>query len=738
MNLPEPLENFLDHGERLLKESKSCAGVLRNNFSADVWILQSIEPSGNWVKREHYLRSVPLNWRAGLGSTSLTNRRWRRLLRDCRLLMAAEIGSGMIQSATLKRHGQFHDQLIALVEHLVVQYPEEAAELGLSVLTHERAVIFLTDHLSGGVCRTGCWQARWCEYVISQASGMSDQEMAGHISGFAYDVRNVILDLKRTALTHSDTGKFVVPVPDIDERSLLKARIWLAANAWFDEAGCLPIGRVATAIGVDRSRACHNSDRLRHELTPFEICTDYRRHDHFRAAKREHLDARASPLAVRASRPLKQSTQNQAYSLVSTIARLAPHVASLGLDFSTQLAVEHIPRHLRGGAGGRTPTMSVDTALFAFDRMIQWTLAVTKPLCLLAEKVVSAFVRIERASPSQSRISALNQALSCAEIPDSLLELGLHAGPAQCGRKKDEHSNGDGTTRLAREIRENGISLLDALALNGAILAALIAAFCMRRKTEILALRFDALVRSGGKTHIRVNLAKRGLDGGRDTSIRPIPTFLWQGLSEYARLGMKIRASMGEDLVPSDCPLFWSFTKVTTAPVSMRPEILSRYLTFFCDWIEIPLDHKARRWYIRFHELRRFSALCFFRVSGMQTSLPALSWMLGHSDVNDTWRYIQEELTGEELTQTEVAMAHAALLEHQEIGAVQGSQRLAEVVKKHFGTCTLTLIDPDELDDYLTLLREQNMFRAEPHSVTTPEGRAVVVIIHVRKGVEDG
>jgi hypothetical protein len=111
--------------------------------------------------------------------------------------------------------------------------------------------------------------------------------------------------------------------------------------------------------------------------------------------------------------------------------------------------------------------------------------------------------------------------------------------------------------------------------------------------------------------------------------------------------------------------------------------------------------------------------------------------MLGHRDIHRTWRYVQQELTGEELTRTEVAMAHAALMSKQESGAAKGADELAEVVLRHFGTSRLSLIDPDDLDDYLALLRRDNAFAITPMSLRGRDGLSYVIMIRIQRELRD-
>lgn len=72
-----------------------------------------------------------------------------------------------------------------------------------------------------------------------------------------------------------------------------------------------------------------------------------------------------------------------------------------------------------------------------------------------------------------------------------------------------------------------------------------------------------------------------------------------------------------------------------------------------------------------------------FHFGGLENSLPALSWFMGHEDVGETWRYIKESLTGKELSASEAALATSAVCSDDQS---HGVQQLRNILVKHFGT----------------------------------------------------
>jgi len=106
--------------------------------------------------------------------------------------------------------------------------------------------------------------------------------------------------------------------------------------------------------------------------------------------------------------------------------------------------------------------------------------------------------------------------------------------------------------------------------------------------------------------------------------------------------------------------------------------------------------------------------------------------MMGHQDMFNTWRYIQEELTGLEITQTEASMAHAAILGE---ANQKGVEELKCFVLRYFKVDRLDLIDPDDLQEYLESLHEDGLYRVTPHSIETKDGYKYTILIEISEEV---
>ncbi|MDD1829367.1 hypothetical protein LRP52_45215 [Photobacterium sp. ZSDE20] len=87
-------------------------------------------------------------------------------------------------------------------------------------------------------------------------------------------------------------------------------------------------------------------------------------------------------------------------------------------------------------------------------------------------------------------------------------------------------------------------------------------------------------------------------------------------------------------------------------------EILIRRLVNFADFVEIPTVNVGgveSRWYLnRMHMLRRFFACAYYHTNDKQ-GIPALTWLMGHTDTIQTMHYVTQNLSNAEMTSAEAA-----------------------------------------------------------------------------------
>jgi len=151
-------------------------------------------------------------------------------------------------------------------------------------------------------------------------------------------------------------------------------------------------------------------------------------------------------------------------------------------------------------------------------------------------------------------------------------------------------------------------------------------------------------------------------------------------------------------------------------------------LDLFCDYFETHADEDGRRYYIRQHQLRRFFAMLFFYSSSFG-GLETLQWMLGHTDVQHIWHYITESMDGATLRGAKAQFVAEAL----HSGDVASFEGLASLLKARYGTEDFTIVDTDELEDYISDLMEEGAVEIEPEFIRDDDGQRFKVVAHVIK-----
>ncbi|MDF3202945.1 hypothetical protein P3C29_30080 [Pseudomonas sp. 1912-s] len=151
-------------------------------------------------------------------------------------------------------------------------------------------------------------------------------------------------------------------------------------------------------------------------------------------------------------------------------------------------------------------------------------------------------------------------------------------------------------------------------------------------------------------------------------------------------------------------------------------------LDFFCDYFETQTNEDGQRYYIRQHQLRRFFAMLFFYSSSFG-GLETLQWMLGHTDVKHVWHYLTESMDGATLRGAKAQFVAEAL--HN--GDEASFESLAALLKARYGTEDFTIVDTEELEDYLSDLMEEGSVEIEPEFIEDGEGQRFKVVARVKQ-----
>jgi hypothetical protein len=741
--LPETIDSWLDAGDTKITERTKPKWLL-SPFSAPVWKVFVFRQSR--LVNDKWKGVLKFNWDLRLPGSRLTDPQWARLLKHCRLLFVAHLecpdATCHVTSPGLR---VFHATLMMLAEHLVVHNAAGARALGLRCLTAATLERFAADFRLHGSAGTGKWFQRWEKLLHGEFIDSDEQlRVKDWRRTQSHSLLRDIDDIDRPIISY-DGDEFPKLRVTLSSEELRFVRSWLVMHGWLDEYGCLRFIRFADAIEVSspRLRSC---PFVPYYLRQFELCKDYRRREFATNRFCEKLSHRHTPAAQRYYTGMSGNSMRNMRARLLSISRYAPYIEDLAGCPIESIEGDALPPELFNLPGARTHTIPVETALYLYDRMIHWALAYSKPLFQYYRRLLTAVCDIQGHPRRQNWLQSLTLvdpkrstptdaweiAFQKIPPPKSLKDLRLLRCSSFCTKNNWQNRLDDGGSIIASRFRGDGLSVVDAMKINVSVLAGLIGAMTLRRKDEILKLLRDGLVERRGVAYVDFGIGKAQIDGVRADTVRPLPHFLFDALTEQRHFAIALVAAHPQEdellqqrlfVVPHElgCTLL-------DAPA------LDHGLDLFCDYIEAPCDQRGRRWYLRIHECRRFVAMSFFQLHGSDTSLPALAWWMGHDDIKSTWHYVQEELTGREITQVDAAIAAKAI---QKPEAYAGAARLKNVVLRYFHTDRLDLIDPDRLTEYLEMIREEGLYRIRFHGPQVEDGSRPVVLIEISEELND-
>lgn len=210
----------------------------------------------------------------------------------------------------------------------------------------------------------------------------------------------------------------------------------------------------------------------------------------------------------------------------------------------------------------------------------------------------------------------------------------------------------------------------------------------------------------------------------RVREMRPIPRVAVRVIEMLQRLVAELKA-MG--LVHGRTPLLCAPSRMTGLPSTVRGSACAEMLLdMLCDYIETPLDESGRRYYIRQHQLRRFFVMLFFWGDAFG-GLDTLRWFLGHTDIEHLWHYISESIPGAALRNIKAQFAIGEVLKE-----TPEAEDLANLLESRYGTRDFSVLDAEELDQYVEELMIEGAVSVEPEFLELTAGRSYRVLITVR------
>lgn len=217
---------------------------------------------------------------------------------------------------------------------------------------------------------------------------------------------------------------------------------------------------------------------------------------------------------------------------------------------------------------------------------------------------------------------------------------------------------------------------------------------------------------------------KSGPGGMRELEARPIPKVAVSLLKEIERLQAGL----------IDIGVLPKFTNIFAPPAwhgkdplrKSSSHQLNRSLDFFSDYFQVELDEQGRRYYFRHHQMRRFLAILFFWSQGF-AGLDTLRWFLGHTDVEHLYRYVTEATPGAILRNVKATFAADRIRSNDD-----AFDELQNLIEEHFNTRNVSVLDAQELTDYIEHLMQLGQVSIEPQFMKFSGGDAyrILVAIH--------
>lgn len=252
---------------------------------------------------------------------------------------------------------------------------------------------------------------------------------------------------------------------------------------------------------------------------------------------------------------------------------------------------------------------------------------------------------------------------------------------------------------------------------------ALVALFACARRSEICEMGLHALLKSDDRHYLTIHQAKRGEGNERPRFDKPVPRIVAMALSVMNNLRAQLlRVMPGEDSLLDGRLMFFVGMQGIRPFDENHPRVVLQLISDYFD-LRGP---DGERWVLEPHQLRRSFAMTFFHSEGEESSLPALAWLMGHHDVEETWRYVKESMTGKEISHAEACMAMAAVNSGD---SSESAQRLKALLLEHFGSDDLAVLDHDDVLEYLEMLSEERKISVRPIQITAGDRSTFTVLI---------
>ncbi|MFP4896323.1 hypothetical protein [Paraburkholderia sp. EG304] len=243
-------------------------------------------------------------------------------------------------------------------------------------------------------------------------------------------------------------------------------------------------------------------------------------------------------------------------------------------------------------------------------------------------------------------------------------------------------------------LRKNE-GLVDCIRVLYGAIAVTLGALVARRRSENTRLHADEYL-DETETFLITHAAKTGYGIHRQKLAIPVPLIVARMLN---RLEKFQRDLIKQRLLDEPTELL-SFPSLFQPGALVSSSNIEAAIDCFLDYIEMSCDEEGRRYYLRFHPLRRFFPQTFME-SGLPNAREILSEFLGHTNPEEVWTYLLEVCPGDAIERAAAQTATAQLRDGNEAYA-----ELAALVRATFGVGDFWALSDEQMNGYvLRLLR---------------------------------
>jgi hypothetical protein len=255
--------------------------------------------------------------------------------------------------------------------------------------------------------------------------------------------------------------------------------------------------------------------------------------------------------------------------------------------------------------------------------------------------------------------------------------------------------------------------LVDCIRILYGAIAVTLAALLSRRRSENTRLHADDYL-DETNTFLMTFIAKTGYGIHRQKLGIPAPDIVLRMLKRLE----KFQRDLVERRILDKPTELLSFPSLYQACTFSSASNIESAIDCFLDYIEMSCDTEGRRYYLRFHPLRRFFPQTFME-SGLPNAREILSEFLGHTNPEEIWTYLLEVCPGEAIERAAAQTATKQLRDGNE-----AYEELAALVKTTFGVDNFWALSDDEMNGYVLRL------------LHTGEASVTMEYLHTSDGVQ--